>query len=114
MSESTTAEEVTETVYVSVDGFYYQAIYTPRKFGGVISHFEFRHWQGGAESRNPCPLTETGYRSHHFSPSIMDAFESTEAGAIAAIESQQDMKKFLADEKARHEAEIASRQGSLF
>ena len=103
-----------EPFFVTVDGFTYQVFYSPEKFGGVISHFEFYHWKDGAESRDPTPLTETGYRSHFFSPSIMEGYDSPEAGAIAAIESQQDLKKFAADEKARIEAERAAAQLSLF
>lgn len=103
-----------ETVYVSVDGFEYQVIYTPKKFGGVISHFEFRHWMNGEDCKLDCPLTETGYRSQFFTPSIIDDYESTEAAAIASIERNQNMKRYLSRENERKEAELAARQMTLF
>ena len=100
--------------FVTVAGFEYQVLYAPKKHGGIISHFEFRHWKDGAESREPSPLTVSGYRSHFFPPAIMDGFDSTEAGAIAAIESQPDLKKWALDEAERKEAAEAAAQMSLF
>lgn len=61
-------EKVLEPFFVTVDGFEYSVLYTPLKFGGHISHFEFKHWKDGAQSREACPLTETGYWSHFFCP----------------------------------------------
>jgi len=107
-------DDVLEPFFVTVDGFEYSVLYTPLEFGGRISHFEFRHWKDGAESREACPLTETGYRSHFFAPAIMDGYDSPEAGAIAAIENQQDLKKFKRYKAERLEAERAAAQMSLF
>jgi len=107
-------EQAIELFFVTVDGFEYSVLYTPREFGGRISHFEFRRWKDGEESREACPLTETGYRSHFFAPAIMDDYDTPQAGAIAAIESQQDLKKFrryLAESLA---AKAAAAQMSLF
>ena len=109
-----TDDQKPKPFYVTVAGFEYQVFYEPSKFGGVISHFEFYHWKDGAESRSPTPLTETGYRSHFFPPAIMDDYDTPQAGAIAAIESQQDLKKWAKAEAERIEAECAAAQMSLF
>jgi len=100
--------------FVTVAGFEYKVLYAPEIHGGIVSHFEFRHWKDGAVSEEPSPLTSTGYRSHFFTPSIMEGYDCAETGAIAAIESQQDLKKWARDEAERKEAARAAAQMSLF
>lgn len=71
--------------WITVGLWTYQVTYSPEKFG-CTDHLTFRHWRDGKTISDPCPLTETGFKSHFISTEIIDDFGDVEAVARGYIE----------------------------
>lgn len=98
-------EQQPQTHRFTWQGIEIEAIYSPRKWGGVIAHLEIRSI---APERAPLPITETGYRSHFHACGTVEA----NGGDVVA-----QVTAWLDEEAAtpawRRYVE-ASRQGALF
>lgn len=86
-------------------GIEIEAIYLPRRFGGVIAHLEIRSI---VPERAPLPISATGYRSH-FHP--CGTIEANGGDVVAQVTA------WLDEEAAKPEwlaYAAKSRQGELF
>ena len=92
------------TWYDGMQDIEIEVLYFPLKFG-IISHFEIRSLK---PEKAALPITETGYRSHHFHP---DSVDFSDIGVVQFITDWLDKEAAKPEWKERIEWE---RQYSLF
>jgi hypothetical protein len=94
-----------QTYRFTWQGIEVEAVYIPRKWGGVIAHLAIRSIN---PERARLPITSTGYLSHFHQPGTVEALGGdVPAQVIAWLDEEAANPEWRA-----HEA--ASRQGTLF